>query len=52
MHCPICDALVLEVLVNDECACDDCGHRWLPEDARAHQEARDHDEALVTDAAA
>lgn len=39
MHCPLCDALVLEVLINDECACDDCGHRWLPDEARAHHEA-------------
>lgn len=51
MHCPMCDALVLEVLINDECACDDCGHRWLPEEARAHHEALLDAEVLPHDGA-
>ena len=32
MDCPVCETVVLEVLIDDSCACDVCGHRWMPED--------------------
>lgn len=31
----MCDTLVADVLINDDRACDACGHRWTPDDALA-----------------
>lgn len=33
MECPICDTVVLDVLVDDDRACGECGHRWTPDEA-------------------
>jgi DNA-directed RNA polymerase subunit RPC12/RpoP len=33
MECPMCAATVADVLVNDDRACEDCGHRWTPDEA-------------------
>ena len=35
MECPVCATLVDEVLLNDDRACNECGHRWTPDEARA-----------------
>lgn len=32
----MCATLVLEVLIDDDRACDACGHRWTPDEALAH----------------
>lgn len=32
MDCPMCEAPVLDVLVDDDRACDACGYRWTPDD--------------------
>lgn len=48
MECPICDTDVLDVLVNDDRACPECGHRWTPDEARVEPGAdRDLDEVAV-----
>jgi hypothetical protein len=35
MDCPMCDATVVDVLVDDDRACDTCGHRWTPDETLA-----------------
>jgi hypothetical protein len=35
MDCPMCDTTVVDVLVDDDRACDTCGHRWTPDEALA-----------------
>lgn len=35
MNCPMCDAMVGEILINDDRACDACGHAWTPDEALA-----------------
>lgn len=32
MECPMCDRPVVDVLINDDRACMDCGHRWTPDE--------------------
>jgi hypothetical protein len=35
MDCPMCETTVVDVLVDDDRACDACGHRWTPDEALA-----------------
>lgn len=30
----MCDAPVIEILIDDDRACDECGHRWTPDEER------------------
>jgi hypothetical protein len=35
MECPSCTTAVHDVLINDDRACEACGHRWTPDEADA-----------------